>query len=543
MGNLLHSFSLDDSAFFTLADVLQLNSMRGARLLAGKSGLQNVVAQASVVEAKNLVAWSEKGDLILASGYAFRHNEEELVSQIAELKHAGVAGLCIKSRAGQEISPRAVHQAEQSGFPLIELPITAVFANIVQESMEEILSQKVFSFQEIQGTTESLLRAMWQESNPERVLQVVEDALHNPVILFGSENELFLSLSSQKLLKTGMQDELIRQLYKRKSRDVVTFHENGAQRSVPVQVFDANDSSGIRIIVMEYYDPLSHMDKIILSQIASSLVLVMKNMLTMKKIRRKYKHQFVEGLLNGRWGDDVVNICVTAQTDGYHLSLDKQYRVIVMNLNVTHNDNSFLEKDVSVIRHIIRNLDPNILFNVQQGKLILIMENEQDWDAMLRNLFLLAKRLNYVMDKGEMSFCISNPCQLQEIAAGYQQAAKISQISQRCHLQDQIITYDKLGILYLLSMLPEDDIVRQYKDQYLEPLKEYDARHNSNLLETLKTYLATNCSKQETAELLHAHYNTVVYRIARIEKMLHLSLNDVESQLQLRIALKLDLLC
>ena len=543
MSKLLHSLSLDDSAFFTLGDVLQLNSMQGARLLAGKGGLQNAVARASVVEARDLAAWSEEGDLVLSSGYAFRHSEEDLVSQITELKHAGAAGLCIKSRAGQEISPRAVRQAEQEGFPLLELPITAVFANIVQESMEEILSQKVFSFQEVQSTTESLLRAMWQESDPERALQVVEETFHNPVMIFDNENELLMTSKSQKLLKAGMQDELIRQLYKRKSRDVVTFHENGTQRSVPVQIFDANDSSGIRIIVMEYYDPLSRMDQIILGQIGHSLVLEMKNALAMKKIRRKYKHQFVEDLLSGRWGDDVVNICVTAQTDGYHLSLDKQYRVIVMNLNVAHGSDSFLEKDVSIIRHIIRNLDPNILFNVQHGKLILIMENEQDWNAMLQNLFLLAQKLNYVMDKGEMSFCISDPCRLQEIATGYQQATKISRISQRCHLQDQVITYDKLGILYLLSMLPENDVVRQYKDQYLEPLKEYDTRHNSNLLETLKTYLATNCNKQETAELLHTHYNTVIYRITRIEKMLCLSLNDVENQLQLRIAFKLDLLC
>lgn len=549
MNKLLSTPSLDDNSFFTLGDVLQLNSMQGARLLAGKTGLKNAVSRVSVVEVKDLAAWSEDGDLVLASGYAFRHNEEELINQIAALKCAGAAGLCIKSRAGQEISSRAVQQAELVGFPLLELPITAVFTNIVQESMEEILSQKIFAFQEVQSTTESLLRAMWQENDPERALQVVEETFHNPVMIFDNENDLLMTSKSQKLLKDGkllkggMLDELIRQLYNRKSRDVVTFHENGAQRSIPVQVFDANDSSGIRIIVMEYYDSLSRMDQIILGQIGHSLVLEMKNALAMKKIRRKYKHQFVEDLLSGRWGDDVVNICVAAQTDGYHLSLGKQYRVIVMNLNVTHGNNSFLEKDVSIIRHIIRNLDSNILFNVQQGKLILIMENEQDWNAMLQNLFLLAQKLNYVMNKGEMSFCISNPCQLQEIAMGYEQAAKISRISQRCHMQDQVITYDKLGILYLLSMLPENEVVRQYKDQYLEPLKEYDTKHNSNLLDTLKTYLATNCNKQETAELLHAHYNTIVYRITRIEKMLSLSLNDVESQLQLRIAFKLDLLC
>ena len=39
---------------------------------------------------------------------------------------------------------------------------------------------------------------------------------------------------------------------------------------------------------------------------------------------------------------------------------------------------------------------------------------------------------HWLMDKGEMTFCISDPCTLEEISAGYQQALKISDISQHC---------------------------------------------------------------------------------------------------------------
>ena len=533
--------SMDTGAYFSLGDLLQLGSMSGARLLAGASGLTNRVTRTNVVEAGDLSAWAEGGDVLLSSGYAFRNNLESLLTQLPELHKSGVAGLCLKpGRSGQQLPDSVVQQAETLGFPLLELPMAAVFANIVQESMEEILAKKVLSFREIQDTTETLLNAMWRSDHPEHALQVVENAFHNPVLIFDNENDLIITPKTREFLANDTQEELIRQLYKRRSRDSITLHSK--DRTITAHFLDVGSSDGIYIILLEYYAPLRHIDKIILRQIGHSLVLEMKNALAVQKIRRKYKRQFVEDLLCGRLDGDTVNICVTAQTDGYHMNMEGRYRVIVMNLNLAHRNSTFTEQDVSIIRHIIRNLDTDILFNVQQGKLILIMEDDRNWSSMLQNLSLLSQKLNYVMDKGDMTFCISDPCSLEEISAGYQQALKISDISQHCGMREQVITCDKLGVLYLLSMLPKSDAVTRYKAQFLGPLKEYDAKHNSDLLETLRVYLDTNCNKQLTAGQLHTHYNTVVYRIARVETLLNLNLSDTETQFQLRIAFKLDLL-
>ena len=82
----------------------------------------------------------------------------------------------------------------------------------------------------------------------------------------------------------------------------------------------------------------------------------------------------------------------------------------------------------------------------------------------------------------------------------------------------------------------------RFRDRFLAPLKAYDQQHKSNLTETLRVYLETGCNTLQTAKLLHAHYNTVAYRLSNVEKLLDLSVGDVETQLQLRIAYKLDLI-
>lgn len=535
--------NFENNNYYTLGELLQLNSMQGVKLLAGQTGLLNRVERTSVVEVSDLATWSDPGDLVLTSGYVFRNNETELAEQILKLSLHHVSGLCIKaSPSGQKLSPLVIQKAEQLGFPLLELPMTAVFTSIVQESMEEILAKKIMLFQEVQTMTDSLLQAMWTENSPEQALSVLEKSFHNPIVIYNDENALLLTEKSKELLNEELQEELIRQLYSHASSGRLSFQEKDQTRSVPFYVFDIGTSEALFLVFIEYNRSMRPIDQNILGRIGPSFALEIKNALAVKKVRQKYKQQFVTDLLSGFWGDDMLGICVTAQNNGFDLKSDHLYRIIVLNLKIAAEENFFSQKEVNIIRHIIRNLGREILFGIQQGKLILIMEEEENWDLMLQKLLLFADKLNYIMAKGELYFCVSDPGELRSIPELFTQAMTISRISEHCVLRDQVVTHEKLGALYLLSMIPNGDIVQAYKEKYLGPLRKYDSIHHSNLFATLQTYLDTNCNKLETAEQLFTHYNTIVYRISRIESLLNMSLNDVENQFLLRIAFKLDLL-
>lgn len=528
------------AASFTLKDLLGLGSMSGARLLSG-SRLDVPITRANVVEIANMADWAKAGECVISSGYLFRDREELLEEQLPQLQAAGAAVLCLKPlRFRQGLPDRFVQRAVELDFPLVELPMTAVFASIVQESMEEIFRRETQSFQRMQNKMELLLDAFMRSEDPETSLAALEKAISNPVLVFDSENELVSTQQSRELLG-GLQEDVIRQLYKRANLPTLFFLREGKPVEIPVHFFDIGGHSGIRIIIPEYYTPLDHEDQRVIGRVSHILAAEMKNAIAVKKVRRKYKRQFVENWLFGRLGD-AINICLSAQTDGYTVSVDRRYRAAIVNLNTPHNSDAFAEEDVSIIRHIIRNLNSNIMFTVLEGKLILVIEDGPTGDFSLQELSLLMEKLNYIMDKGDMSFCISDSYPVQDLPLAYQQARKISAISRKCGIRRQAITYETLGVLYLLALLPEDDAIQQYKDRFLRPLKEYDSAHRTALLDTLRIYLEQGCNTQKTAQLLHSHYNTVVYRIAQIERLLDLSISDVETQLQLRIAFKLDLI-
>ena len=149
-----------------------------------------------------------------------------LLEEMGLIQDAGIAVLCLKPpRFRQEgLAEEVVQRARELDFPLVELPITAIFSNIVQESMEEILRRETQAFQFMQDKLEHLLDAFMCSDDPEDTLTAVEEAISNPVMIFDEQNELLVSPRSRELLQGPVQDDLIKQLYKRTDQQLSLIH-------------------------------------------------------------------------------------------------------------------------------------------------------------------------------------------------------------------------------------------------------------------------------------------------------------------------------
>lgn len=88
----------------------------------------------------------------------------------------------------------------------------------------------------------------------------------------------------------------------------------------------------------------------------------------------------------------------------------------------------------------------------------------------------------------------------------------------------------------LLSQLSRSKDLAPFRS-LVEPLVRYDRERGSNLVRTLRVYFACGSNASEAADRLFLHRNSMLYRIARIEKLTGADLKNPRLGLMLQLGL------
>jgi DNA-binding PucR family transcriptional regulator len=128
-----------------------------------------------------------------------------------------------------------------------------------------------------------------------------------------------------------------------------------------------------------------------------------------------------------------------------------------------------------------------------------------------------------------------------DIVRSYREALHVLQVK-RLFSQEtrQIYGFHDLGIYRFLLQLKKWGEAEGYVNERLARLTEYDRENQTNLKETLETFLDAAGKVNVTSQRLHIHINTLSYRLRRIEEIMEINLDDQNQRTALYLDLKLD---
>ena len=127
----------------TCNDLLNLESFKDIKLVAGKGGLDNVITWPFVAQTETVSDWLNGGELLFVTGIA--HQVEHLPELLEECIAKKLAGLVvlIGSQYIASLPPQLVERAETADFPLFTMPWELKLLDITKEITNMIMYEQL----------------------------------------------------------------------------------------------------------------------------------------------------------------------------------------------------------------------------------------------------------------------------------------------------------------------------------------------------------------------------------------------------------------
>jgi sugar diacid utilization regulator/GAF domain-containing protein len=99
-----------------------------------------------------------------------------------------------------------------------------------------------------------------------------------------------------------------------------------------------------------------------------------------------------------------------------------------------------------------------------------------------------------------------------------------------------VALFDGLGVLRLLLMPGDRDEIDDFARRVLGPVLDHQTKYSTDLMKTLETFLAENCSLRSAAKRLGLHPKTIRYRLSRVEQLTKLDLAAQQDRFDAQLA-------
>lgn len=223
-------------------------------------------------------------------------------------------------------------------------------------------------------------------------------------------------------------------------------------------------------------------------------------------------------------------------------SPDWKYSVCMMHLRSQNKiSTDRLEKFTINLNTYAQHKYKNIATFLNDSEILIVCGNykEEEVKSFIQELYAYGTR---ILASGESlsAGCGKLTQSIRCLWKSYKQAKSIQKLQKNGKCLDDLTFYSDMGIYKLLMSIDDRDIMEEYYEKTVLPLREYDEKNNTDLAVVLCAYLNHNGSVKDTADELFVHRNTINYKLTKISELLHMDLSQLSTRLLLGVGFMLE---
>ena len=531
----------------TVREVLDLPAVReGAPVVrAGAAALGRAVRWTHAAEVADVARLLKGGELLLTTGVLLPADDAGLADYVQGLAAAGVTGVLVEvGRRFDRLPDSMVGTAEEHGLVLVELTHEVRFASVTEAVHARIVDAQLAELRASDEVHAAFTALTVEGAPPTEIVRQVARMAGRPVVL---EN-----LAHQVLAVDAAGEDLASVLdgWEDRSR-AVRVRERTAYDAASgwlLTTVGARGQDWGRLVLVTAAAP-SVRDSMLLERGAATVALSR----LVERDRESLERQSHRTLLTGIIAGSVALTETTARAQALGVPLEGRALVSVLvrltggisgpALETQERLRDFAETVSAAVRDtrgvaLVGGVD-----DATVGVLLSLPPREDVDRALERLSAALAKRAatgRVVVGSDDWVMAVGSiVSSVRDVRRAFLEAAQVADAAPSG--DDGVVRpYYRLPDVRLrgmLHLLRDDDRLQTFVERELGPLLAHDAQHSSELVGVLRTYLAAGRNKSAAADAAHMSRPSFYERLHRIERVLSVDLDSVESCLSLHVAL------
>ena len=543
----------------TVRQALEVEALRGAKVVAGHKGLDNIISFVNIMEVPEVTKWMKGGELLVTAGFALKDNGDERRRLVYDLAAKGVAAFGIKpGQYFQSIPEDMLEYANEVGMPLIELPGNTPYMDFMVPIFEILINDQVARLKKSEQIHDRLLEIVLNGNGMPSVCHTLVELAGNPVLIVDAKGNLLASAWPPQINGSNLERSEEVFLAELEKKDLHFFSLNphrwhrfelqmeGSVQPLVVVRIDVNNCLYGFLVILETHRDLDSQDVMAVEHASTIVALEFLKQKIVYDTEKQIRVELLEDLISGnfRFEEDVIR---RAGHLGFNLSGRITILVIQADLirEKGHNDSQINQKRDEFVQ-----FTQQMLLDFPGGAMILTkgeniiglvrLQAGREMKPLRKKLAEIKNEAAHKWPRLKLSMGIGQSVEaVRLIKKSYEEALDALRIAGFMYEDSSITFFEDLGAYSFLFELQESMSMRNFFEQTLGQVIIFDRHNNAELLKTLIYYFKCDCNLRITAERLFIHKNTVLYRIRKVEEITGLSMNNPEQRFNLQLCIKL----